>query len=278
MLDSVYTSVTKAVRIFRLHEDGTPDLVDLGIPAVRARIGGMFAGNLVAIAAAQNVGKSSMALSMLLRSSDRGGYLSLEDGEDVVGTRLIAAAANVDPTKIRRKDLSAGDLDRINAATERLSADTADGPRFAYRVGARVDEVEEAVAELADDGCRWVVLDYLQKVRGHHRERRCEVGETMVRFQRVCVKHDMVPVIVSQLVRLPPGTEPFPNHMKESGDIENECRMIVLLWRDGDDSSIVHGKVAKSSFGGGGMRFRYMYNEAEVLIPEEEWPQPVEEW
>ena len=279
-VDDVFSSASKAVSIFRIGKEGKPDLVDLGLPDIHDTIGGVFPGNLVAIAAGQNVGKSSIALSMLLRTSQRGGYISLEDGEDVVGARLLASASGVGPTRIRRKDLSEADLVALDYAQRRFEAMAAEGlgPRFAYRIGAKIDEVEEAVHVLAAEGCRFAVLDYLQKVRGHHAERRCEVGETMVRFQRACAKQAMVPVILSQLVRMQPGYEPFPHHMKESGDIENECRLIVMFWKDSDQPALVHGKVAKSSFGGGGLRLKYMYNYAEALLPEREWPAHEEEW
>lgn len=257
--------------IFRTFKEGKPDLVDLGIKPVRRAIGGMFPGNIVVIGAGQNTGKSSLALEMLCESHDPGAILSLEDGEDVLGVRLLAKYSDVPPALIRKKDLTAAQTERIRRALERLKAMDEAGElrgRTEVAVGASKDRIEELVGELAAEGARWCGLDYLQKVRGHHAERRCEVGETMVTFQRACKANNMVPVIWSQLVRLPPGQEPYPGHLKESGDIENEARLIILLWRDADDLLTLHGKMAKSSFGAGGTRFKYYFTPAEYLTEE----------
>src|SRR5690606_2570467 len=142
------------------------------------------------------------------------------------------------------------------------------GPWISYKVGGSVEDIEDAVKELAEAGCRWIALDYLQKPRGHAgaADRWVEVGVTMNRFHKACADAGVVPIIMSQIVRLKDGQEPFPSHMKESGDIENECRLIIMLWRDSSDRSIVRGKVAKSSFGGGGLRFAFRYTEAEYLV------------
>lgn len=271
MATSAYASAMEATEIFRTFQEGDPDLVDLGLGPVTREIGGVFPGNLVGIAAGQNVGKSSTLLYMATTSKDRGGVISMEDGKDVWGARLLARYSDVPPTKIRKKsELTEEDLDRIQEALGDLKRAESEGkgPWISYKVGGSVDDIEDAVRELADAGCRWIALDYLQKPRGHAgaADRRTEVGVTMNRFHKACADAGVVPIIMSQIVRLKDGQEPFPSHMKESGDIENECRLIVMLWRDSSDRSIVRGKVAKSSFGGGGLRFAFKYTEAEYLV------------
>lgn len=268
MADSLYSSAQSATAIFRTFEEGEPDLIDIGLAPVTRTIGGIFGGNLVGIAAGQNVGKSSMLLAMATTSRDPGGIVSMEDGKDVWGARLLARYSDVPPTKIRMKDLSDEDKDAISDALGTMKALDNRGPWISYKVGGSVDDIEKAVDELAEAGCRWIALDYLQKPRGHAGagDRRTEVGVTMNRFHKACADRDIVPVVMSQIVRLKEGQEPFPGHMKESGDIENECRLIIMLWRDSADRSIVRGKVAKSSFGGGGLRFAFKYTPAEYLV------------
>lgn len=269
---TLYDSAVQATKLFRTFEEGDPDLVDIGIPAVREYIGGIGGGNLVGIAAGQNVGKSSLILSMLTNARDQGGVISMEDGADVWGARLLARFSDVGPTKIRRKAFSEADIESIQEALVDMEKRFGTGGPFVdYRVGGSVDDIEEGVKALKERGCRWIVLDYLQKCRGHNPgDRRGEVGVTMNRFHKACADADIVPIIMSQLIRMSPGKEPFPSHMKESGDIENECRLIIMLWRDSSDSAVLRAKVAKSSFGGGGKRFAYRYTDAEYLVDYEE--------
>ena len=266
-------SAAQAAEIFRTFSDEDPDLADLGLPEIMNSIGGMFPGNLIGIAARQNVGKSSLILTMAMQSNDKVGVVELEDGPDVWGSRLLAFHTGIKPTKIRRKDLTEQEVEQIRAATEDKDLK---GPLISYAIGGSVEEIEKAARALVEQGCKVVFLNYLQKVRGHREDRRSEVGDTMNAFIRACAPDDSldyagaVPVMMSQLTRGRPDKEPYPSEMKESGDIENECRMILMLWRDSKDTLLTHIKVAKSSFGGGGLRFDYRYDGAESLVPAED--------
>lgn len=267
LLTTLRESAVAAAETFRTFQDGQPDLVNIGLKAIQKHIGGMFGGNIVTIGAPQNTGKTSLLLEMLASSTTPGGVISLEDAADVWGARAIAKWSDVPPTAIRKKELSDFQLEDIRLALKTIPEDK----HVVYALGATLPTIVEKVEELRKKGCRWIALDYLQKVRGHHNERRCEVAATMTEFQRACsvdipgVAGAAVPVIMSQIVRLPPGTEPFPHHLKESGDIENESRMIILCWRDAGDPLTLRLKVSKSSFGGGGLTFSYKYTPAEYL-------------
>lgn len=274
--------MARAASIFHTFDDAPPDLVDLGIPAVTRHIGGMFPGNLIGIGMGQNVGKSSLILAMALASPHKVGVVEMEDGPDVWGARLIAAKTGIRPTALRKREHSDADLDALEDLLD-APADPArpDNPYIEYAISGSVGAMREAVERCIDAGCRIVVLNYLQKVAGTGRaqDRRGEVREVLVAFQQACAPREpdeasddpgspgAVPVIASQLTRIHPTKEPWPSHMKESGDIEAECRMIIMGWRDPGDPMILRCKVAKSSFGGGGLQFAYRYNRAETLVP-----------
>lgn len=267
----IYTpaaSANDATRIFRTFEEGSPDLVDLGIPAVARGIGGIFPGNMVGIGMGQNVGKSSLILSMAMNSKDQVGVIELEDGPDVWGARLLAFHTNIPPTRIRKKELTREETQLLRDVRDNPDLK---GPTIAYAIGGSLDDIRDAAKGLIEQGCRVVVLNYLQKSRGHHNDRRVEVGHTLYGFLGACAPNldeewpGAVPVLMSQLVRIHPQKEPWPSQMKESGDIEAECRLIVMGWRDPGNQLILRCKVAKSSFGGGGARFAYRYTPAEYL-------------
>lgn len=261
-------SALDATKIFRTFDDGDPDLVDIGIPEVTETIGGMFRGNMVTIGMGQNVGKSSLILSMAMESKSTIGVVELEDGPDVWGARLLAYHTDIPPTAIRRKQLDDAQRARIRAVIEDPNTK---GPLISYAIGGSKEAIVEATRRLIEEGCDAVVLNYLQKARGHHSERRVEVGLTMNAFLQACAPDPdndwpgAVPVAMSQLVRIHPQKEPWPSQMKESGDIEAESRLIVMGWRDPGDPLQLNCKVAKSSFGGGGLRFSYRYTSAEYL-------------
>lgn len=269
-----YRVAQKATDIFCTFSDEKPDLVDIGIPAFAERVGGLFQGNTMVIGAAQNVGKTSFVQRMLLESKDKGGVVSCEDGEDVWGCRILAQEARLSPTKIRRDDLTHDERERLREAVEALERRSLEGtlPEVMVRIGANWDDLEKAAELMAERGCRYAILDYLQKVRGMASERRHEVAGTLNRWHKFCTKNGMVPIALSQVVRMPKTKEPYPWHLKESGDLENEARIIIMLWRDGEDELTMRCKVAKSSLGGGGHQFAYRFDDNEQLSPYKDDP------
>jgi len=272
-----YSVAKKATDIFCTFSDTKPLTTDIGIPAIRERIGNFFEGNTVVIGAAQNVGKTSFVQRMLLESHDNGGVASGEDGEDVWGCRILAEASGVPPASIRKDSLTDQERARVRTALDALKGRSEQGllPHVENAMGCSLDGLTEVAKKLADKGCRYAILDYLQKFRGIHAERRHEVAGTLAHWHKACTDLHMVPVALSQVVRMPHTAEPQSWHLKESGDLENEARMIILLWREQSDELIMRCKVAKSSFGGGGYRFAYRFGDDESLRP---WDGEEEEW
>lgn len=268
----LHETVQRAARQFRTFESGQPELIRLGIPPVDDVLGGVGPGTLVVIGLPTGTGKSSLALHMLLTSSDRGGYCSMEDPEDLVGARILAWYSEVNSLKIRRKDLSSIDIVALRAGTEdaRKRDEAGTGPVLDFLVGRGIEKIEEAVQRQADAGCKFSILDYLQKVRGHHADRRSEVGEAMGRFQAACHANGMVPVVLSQFLRLSPDERPRIRHFKESGDIENEARVAIVGWRSAQDKASIRFCMEKSAYGAAGLEWTMTYDSSGSLRMAEE--------
>lgn len=245
-----------AVRTFRTFEEGRPDLVPIGIPPFDDKIGGLFPGTVGILAMKTGVGKSRLKLAAALHNAEHNGVhtglIELEDPEDVVGCRSLAWASGVDSLRIRRKDLNADDIDAIRLGREKL-ATLSDCVSLRYNIGAPIGDVSEAVRELAEGGARLVWLDWIGKIRGGGGDRRNEVGGNFTAFQRACAKHGVVGMAISQVRRLPDSNAPIGiHHLKESGDLENESRLVILGDQDKYDPDIINVRVAKSTYGGVG--------------------------
>jgi replicative DNA helicase len=214
----------------------------------------MFPGSAGIVAAATGAGKSSLLLEAAYTGG--AGIISLEDGADVLGSRILSRLSGVDSLKIRTKSFNTEEAGRLEGAMERLPE--VEHVKVVYAVSPSLEEVMEAAKVLAEAGCRTIWLDYIQKVRGVTDDRRNEVSKVYTSFQRVCAEHDVVGLAVSQFSRQPDPTKP-PQiwWLKESGDLENEARLIILLHRDPDDDKVLHGRVAKSTYGGENLKFSY---------------------
>lgn len=254
---------THSMKLFRVGTGERPDLCRTGIPIIDSTVGGLFPGTLVIIGAEQGVGKSGVILSSLLSCPDPVGAIFLEDGPDMVGSRALAWHSGVNSLDLRFGDerLTPGAIERLKAAEQKLQ--TIDNVHLEFCLGGSIEEIEQRVARLGEKGAKVVYLDYLTKVRGVSENRRSEVGQVMVRFQRACQAIDAVPIIASQLSRSNPTErcpeprliEPMVTRLKESGDIEAEARCIIMLWPDAETN--VHVRLSKSSFGGEGQRDFY---------------------
>lgn len=246
-------SAEAAIRVFRPFSDTPPDLVPLGMGPVDRVIGGLFKGACGILAAATGVGKSSLVLASALASSSKVGIISTEDTPDVVGSRVLSWASGVDSLKLRTKQLTDADKTSLRVARARLGNE--DLVAVAYPIGATLQQVIEAVHALAETGCELIWLDYIQKVRGHTDDRRNEVGRVYTTFQRTCSEAGVAAMAVSQFSRQVDHSRP-PQiwWLKESGDLENEARLIILAHRDGSPDTL-SCRIAKSTFGGEGVSF-----------------------
>ncbi len=256
------SSADEAIKRFRTFDDGDPGLIPLGIPAVDSVIGGLFPGSCGVLGMATGVGKSSLMLTAALTSSSPVGIISCEDTPDVLGSRALAWASGVNSRKLRTKELTLEDKQSIEAGRTYLESTEV---LVTYAVGAPADVISDCVTSLAEAGCKLIWLDYLQKVRGVTDDRRNEVSRIYTQFQYGCARNDCAGMVISQFSRQDPTREPQIYWLKESGDIENEARLIILGHRDPADADTVYCRIAKSTYGGENVRFAYRRNEAGIL-------------
>ena len=262
----VRETIEEAVKTFYLDREGVPELVPLGFTALDEVLGGLGPRSCGILAGATGVGKSSAMLSSMMQNKVKVGMVSMEDGPDVLGARLLSALSGIDSLKIRRKDLSRQELATINRLKEENQLDNI---FFSYPIAGTIKDIEDSVWDLCDKGCKLVWLDYLQKVRGHREDRRHEVAETFTRFQRAVAKFNAAGMAISQFRRFGPEERiPQIYHLKESGDLENEARIIILVHRYTDEHHVTRLKfrVGKSTYGGEFLTWEMTRDEGGTLI------------
>ena len=255
---------TSATKLFRTFEEGSPDLIRVGIPAVDRAIGGLFPGQGGILALSQGVGKSRTILSAALASEDKHGIVFVEDTEDVVGSRAISYKSGVNSLRLRRGDLDNRAVSRIADSIAELGK--VDGVQVVCHPGADSETITGYVADMAQRGCRLVWLDYIQKVRGISDNRAVEVATAYTRFQRACFEHGMAFMVASQFSRAhDPESRPRLHWLKETGDLENEARVAILGWRNAEDRDLIHYVLEKSTMGGEGIHWTMRTDESGTL-------------
>jgi replicative DNA helicase len=265
---NVKETIGEAVHTFHLDRDGLPELIPLGLPPFDDELGGLGPKACGILAAATGVGKSSVALAAMLASRVPVGMVSLEDGPDVVGCRLLAALTGINSIDIRKKNLT----DKQLAVVAKVAKENKlDHMHFSYPIAGSIAQVERAITELCEAGCRMIWLDYLQEIRGHgNGDRRNEVSEAITRAHRAAAAGNAALMCISQFRRFG-DSEKTPQifHLKESGDLENKARVILLAHKEvsnpDDLGRRIRIRVGKSTYGGEHLKFDYLRDESGTL-------------
>jgi replicative DNA helicase len=95
-----------------------------------------------------------------------------------------------------------------------------------------------AAAAAIHKGCRMIGLDYLQRlevpVRDKNEQIRLRIARASMAIANLVKKTGCTSVVLSQLKRTETMGIPTMQDLRESGQIENDAHLIVLLHRDYD--------------------------------------------
>lgn len=268
---SLSESVDTATETFRTFTEGQPDLIPIGVNLVDEEVGGLGPGTSAIIGANNGLGKSSVILDACLVNQDNGvktAYISLEDGRDVFGCRLLARYSGVDSRKIRKKSFTPEEEKALRVGHKRLqdAAKTDAAMVTLYGIGKPLEDVCDLIREAADVGAKIVYIDYIQKIRGVREDRRNEVATAFSRLHGTADRCGVAAVFASQISRqIDYKRIPTRHALKETGDLENEARMIIMLGRLDENRDHVWGNLDKSTFGGEGLQLRWLRKECGSL-------------
>jgi replicative DNA helicase len=203
--------------------------------------GGLRPGDLVIIAGRPSMGKTTLAVNMAEYAAVHPGtrasvaIFSMEMPSEQVITRMLASIGGVPLNSLRSGKISDDDWVRITSATSQLSEAKIfvdEAPALnPTELRARARRVKR------EHGLSLVVVDYLQlmQVPGTQENRATEIAE-ISRGLKALAKELSVPVIaLSQLNR---GVEqrehkkPVMSDLRESGAIEQDADMILLIYRE----------------------------------------------
>ncbi len=200
--------------------------------------GGFQDDDLVIIGARPSLGKSSIALSMAANMAIRGGVavgiFSLETSCRQLMMRLIAGEGRVDSANLRRGTFRQSDFDRILdvggklVQTNLFINDTANIRLVDLRAQARRMRARERVQILFVDYISLITHDRKDIPRY---EQMAEVSRSLKALSRELG----IPIVaVSQLRRETEGRRPNLADLRETGSLEQDADVVILLHRERD--------------------------------------------
>jgi replicative DNA helicase len=199
---------------------------------------GFHGSELVIIAARPSMGKTALALNianhMVLREKKPVLFHSLEMPSTQLAMRLLCIESMVDSQRVRTGHIDAGELKRIQAATDRLSKsqlyidDTPAINIFELRAKAR------RVAQRYQLGA--IIVDYLQLMTTPSRlDRHLQIAEISRSLKQLARDLDVPVIALSQLSRaVESRTEQKPqlSDLRESGAIEQDADVVIFIYRE----------------------------------------------
>ena len=214
--------------------------IPTGFTDLDALTHGLHPGQLVIVAARPAVGKSTFALDIARAAAIRNNkatiFFSLEMGRAEIAMRMLAAESSIYLQSMRKGNLSEADWTRLAAIRGKIN----DAPLYIDdSPNMSLVEIRAKCRRLAQQvDLKMVVIDYIQLMSSGKKveSRQQEVSE-FSRALKLLAKELGIPVVaLSQLNRQTEQSKdkrPELSHLRESGSLEQDADVVVLLHREG---------------------------------------------
>lgn len=244
--------------------------IDIGFSGIDATLD---KGDMIVIGARPAVGKSAFATQVCYYWAKKGlkvAYFNLEMKEKQVFERFISFESGIGITRLKKAESYRNDeRERYQKAVESLkkmeNIFVLSGTRNTKQIRSDVRTIKPDI----------VVIDYLQLVKptkAYSNNRYAEVGQISHDLKNIAMDFNIPLVCLTQLNRMSEKTEtkePTMADIRESGDIEQDASVILMLWNKSDENKNLKGfKVEKNRqgnlsktellFDGNMMRFKEM--------------------
>ena len=203
------------------------------------KLSGLQKSQMILIAARPSMGKTTFALNIAenvaIKENKTVLIFSLEMSKEQLTSKLISSITKINIQKLQTGNLDDSDLDRLVKGTEIIS-----------KAKIYIDDTPNISITEMRSKCRklkfstnidLIIIDYLQLMSGNTRNenRQQEVSE-ISRFIKALSKEINCPIIaLSQLSRAPEQRSdhrPMLSDLRESGSIEQDSDIVMLLYRD----------------------------------------------
>ncbi len=212
-----------------------------GLSDLDRAISGLNKSDLILLAARPGMGKTSMALNILLKAGKESGktvaFFSLEMSREQLALRLISGECFVDNKKLVTGKLSEDDWEKVAVAADALNKS-----KILIDDDSSVTVADISAKCRRVDNLGLVIIDYLQLMqsaggRNYSGENRQQVVSDISRALKIMAKELNVPVLcLSQLSRANESRSdkrPMLSDLRESGAIEQDADIVMFLYREG---------------------------------------------
>lgn len=245
----------------RYEKGGDIQGIKSGYRTLDRMLGGFLKEDLIILAARPSMGKTAMALNLLLNTAFKGqaktAFFNLEMGTTQVMDRIIAFHTKIPLENIKNALLTEEQWSEVSKAASSLAASSIKiyDKIFTLRgIGAECRKLK------IKEGLDIVIIDYLQLIESGERveNRNQEISKITRKLKLMAKELDINIVVLSQLSRAPETRSdhrPMLSDLRESGSIEQDSDVVMFLYRDeyynkdSDSKGVMECIVAKNRNG-----------------------------
>jgi replicative DNA helicase len=203
-------------------------------------------GEQIIIAARPGVGKSAIALACAENAGIPVGVISIEMGGHQLGIRTLATLSGIELWRLRKGILSDMHWSQITDGLVRLS----ELPIYFSFSSKTTIEIERTITQMIESyTCKMIIVDYLQLTKGaESKKREQEIAEVSRTLKLAAVANNIPIIALSQLNREVEKREnkrPMLSDLRESGAIEQDADVVIFLYREKQDSTVIELNIAK---------------------------------
>lgn len=222
----------------RCEKGGELQGIKCGYKSLDKMLGGLQKEDLIILAARPSMGKTTMAVNMILNSVFKGGakvaFFNLEMGKTQIMDRTIAAHTGIPIENIKNASLSDEQWVDITKAASTFAASKIKLYDKTFKLGSIKSECRKIKIK---EGLDIVVIDHLQLIDSSEKNenRTQEISKITRKLKLMAKELDVTLILLSQLSRAPEcrgDHRPMLSDLRESGSIEQDADVIMFLYRD----------------------------------------------
>lgn len=215
--------------------------IPTGFKSLDNILSGLQPSDLVVLAARPSMGKTALALNMAQNVAKRGhsvGLISLEMSKEQLVERMFCSLLSVDSWKMRTGKLTDDDFSKIGGVMDELNNMKI---YIDDSIGNSIAELKAKARRLKmEKGLDVLVIDYLQLmssggIGGFQPNRVQEISE-ISRSLKALARDLSIPIIalsqLSRAVELRPSKIPQLSDLRESGAIEQDADVVLMMYRE----------------------------------------------
>ena len=235
---AVQNSVKEIISDIELMKSGefTPDVVQTNVGRLDGFLGnrGIAAGEVLTLAAPTSCGKSALALYISARTMiDQGtptAYFSFEMPQKQLIKRMVQAIAGVNLRSIQEGTANEKQEQSFREATERGM----NLPLYTVHSVKGVDDLASQARYLVrKKGVKLIVIDYLQLISFNPKLSKAEgIAGISHKIKQIALDLNVSIILLAQVNRegAKRDTGLSLYDLKDSGDIENDADIVLLMW------------------------------------------------